>query len=209
MTPVNGMDGVIDYPFTDHKSLPMDLYLISKCRFVVGCNSGFSSCLPHSFNTPVLVTNYTAPATTAFWPYSNNLLLFMHALDKQSGKVIDAKDMCHPTNYGMTEARDNTVEFDALGYRWQPNSPEEILDAVKEMLELVETNSFNQPRTPEQELFHQYRLELLDCLWSPEKRQGNWKYSSTRSSESRISASFAARHFRTDNSNHCERSHRD
>ena len=95
----------------------------------------------------------------------------------------------------MNSAMDDTVKFGSLGYRWQPNSPEEILDAVKEMIELVETDSFDRPRTPEQELFHRYRLEIIDSLWSPVERKGVSKYSQAKSSESRISASFAARYF--------------
>ena len=193
MTPIGDIDGVIDYPFTEHWSMPMDLYLISRCRFVLGCNSGFSWCFPHCFNKPVLTTNISCSSNTACFPYSNNIFLFMHAVEKSSGRFISPKEMCHPSLAAINPAMDDAVSFDSLGYRWQQNSPDEILEAVQDMLELTEANAFDDPRTAEQELFHQYRLEILDSLCS----NGTviTKYSVIKSSQSRISAPFAARYF--------------
>lgn len=194
MTPIGTIDGVIDYPFTEYWSMPMDLYLISRCRFVLGCNSGFSWCFPHCFDKPVLVTNISCSSNTACWPYSNNIFLFMHAVENSSGRVISPKEMCHPSLAAINPDMDDTVSFDSLGYRWQPNSPDEILEAVQEMFQLTETDSFDNPRTAEQELFHLYRREILDYLWPP-NGTGIGKYAKIKSSQSRISATFAARHF--------------
>ena len=114
-------------------------------------------------------------------------------MEKSSGRCISPKEMCHPSLAAINPAMDDAVSFDSLGYRWQQNSPDEILEAVQDMLEVTEANSFDDPRTAEQELFHQYRLEILDSLWS----NGTviTKYSVIKSSQSRISAPFAARYF--------------
>lgn len=189
MKPVTGMSGVIDYPFTEQWSMLMDLYLVSKCRFVLGCQSGFAS-FPVAFDTPVLITNFTAIANTARFPYSNNIFLFMQMLEHESGKRLDMEHIYDPRLSTMS----NSFQFDALGYRCQTNTPEDILEATKEMLNLIENDSFNHPRSTEQELFHQKRLDTLDRISSPEQRLGNDKYITLRSSESRISAAFAARY---------------
>lgn len=187
MKPMGYMEGVIDYPFTQQKSLAMDLYLVSNCRFVLGCNTGFSS-FPLAFGIPVLITNFTATATSAWYPYSNNIFLFQHLVEIESGKRLDPE-----RNFDRLISKMNdTLHFAALGYRCQPNSPEEILEATKEILDLIENDSFDHPRSTEQELFHQYRLQAVNALWSQAQHSGDNRFSPVRSSQSRISASFAA-----------------
>lgn len=48
--------GVIDYPKSRFKSDWMDLFLISECRYFIGCQSGLTW-VPVLFGTPVLITN--------------------------------------------------------------------------------------------------------------------------------------------------------
>ena len=113
MTPIGDIDGVIDYPFTEHWSLPMDLYLVSKSRFVLGCNSGVSWCFPHCFNKPVLATNLSCASNTACFPYSNNIFLFMHAVEKKTGRIVSPKEMCHPSLYAINPDMDDAIAFDS------------------------------------------------------------------------------------------------
>ena len=191
MTRISGIDGVIDYPFTEHKSLPMDLFLMSRCRFVLGCTSGFSSSFPIAFDIPLLITNFPGPAFTVRFPGSNTIVMPSHVAEKGSGRVLSMREMFHPDIRTMNDS----VALDAMGYRWISNEPDAIVDATREMFDLVETNSFERPRTREQELFHRYRLEALDALWSPVDQRGNPRWSNVRSAESRISATFASRYF--------------
>ena len=73
MTRVKDIDGVIDYPFTKHKSMPMDLFLVSRCRFVLGSSSGFGTTFAPAFGSPLLVANESiAPVSTVQLPYDNN-----------------------------------------------------------------------------------------------------------------------------------------
>ena len=194
MKPMNGVPGVIDYPFTEHKSMPMDLHLVSRCRFVLGCNSGFSGSFPHPFDTPLLITNAAPIVNSARFPYSNTLFLFNDILKKDSGRRLGLPEMFTPEILTANQI----IQFDSLGYKWGSNTPEEILEATKEMLQLVEANGFNSPRTPEQDLFHSYRLEAIDSLWSRSDQKGDSRYAKLRTSESRISATFASRHFAGD-----------
>ncbi len=192
MTRVNGIDGVIDYAFSEDKNLPMDLYLVSRCRFVLGCTSGFSGSFPHAFNVPLLITNFPGPVFTARFPGSNTIVLLKHMAEKDSGRYLNLPEVFHP---GIRIMNDS-VKFEEMGYQWISNDPADILEAAREMLHLVETNSFDGPMTTEQELFHRYRLDALDSIWSPEEGVGKPRWSNVRSAESRISATFAARYFR-------------
>ena len=65
MQPFTEVEGVLDYPFTSKSNLMMDLYLVSKCKFVIGCESGFSTNFPVAFGTPLVVTNLTSSLITA------------------------------------------------------------------------------------------------------------------------------------------------
>ncbi len=96
---------------------------------------------------------------------------------------------------GMRCVINDPVKFASVGLRWEPNLPEDILEATKEMLNLIETNGFDQKRTKEQELFHQLRLKAVDYLCSTLEGHGKFRFSNGRSSQSRISATFAARYF--------------
>ncbi len=96
---------------------------------------------------------------------------------------------------GMRCVINDPVKFASVGLRWEPNLPEDILEATKEMLNLIETNGFDQKRTKEQELFHQLRLKAVDYLCSTLEGHGKFRFSNGRSSQSRISATFATRYF--------------
>ena len=196
MVRVKGIDGVIDYPFTEHKSLPMDLYLVSRCRFLLGCTSGVSSGFPAAFGTPLLITNFPGPVFSARFPYSNTLVLLKHMVERDSGRHLRLEEMFHPS----VSTLNDSIMLEAMGYRWVSNSPEDILKATEEMLHLIESDAFDSPRSSVQELFHQYRLRALDSLWSPSEGRGNPRWSNVRTTGSRLSATFASRHFEAEGS---------
>ncbi len=192
MTRVKGVDGFIDYPFTKYWSLPMDLFIISRCRFFLGCCSG-AIYFPPTFGKPTLITNFPGPAFTIRFPYSNILFLTKHVVEKESGRVLSLQEMFE--GEGRRCIMNDAVKFEAMGFRWESNKPEDILEATKEMLYRIETDSFDRKRTKEQELFHQLRLKAVDFLCSTLQGHGKFRFSNGRSSQSRISATFAARYF--------------
>ncbi len=192
MTRIQGIDGFVDYPFTKYWGLPMDLFLVSRCRFFLGCCSGaiyFST----AFGKPALVTNFPGPAFTIRFPYSNTLFLTKHVVEKESGRVLGLPEMFE--GEGRRCIMNDGVKFEAMGFGWVSNKPEDILAATKEMLYLIEANSFDRQRTKEQELFHRLRLQAIDYLCSTLTGPGKYRFSNGRSAQSRISATFAARYF--------------
>lgn len=195
MTRLPEINGVIDYPFTEHQSLPMDLFLVSRCHFILGCTSGFSGSFPLPFAKPLLITNFPGPVFTARFPYSNTIVMLKHMVEESNGRYLGLRETFNPDIGTMNDS----LMFGDLGYQWVSNSPDDILEASKEMLKLIETDSFDAPKTIEQQLFHQYRLEAINSIWSPSTQLGNPRFSNVQSAESRISAAFAKRYFAAEN----------
>jgi len=81
MTRIDGIHGVIDYPFTEHWSMLMDLYLVSKCRFFLGCSSGISAEFTLPFGVPALITNHPEPVDSGFQAYNNFIFLLKQPID--------------------------------------------------------------------------------------------------------------------------------
>jgi len=189
MKRVEGIDGLIDYPFTKHKNMLMDLFILSRSRFVIGCTSGFSFSFVLALGKPLLITNIPAPLYTSRLPYDNTLVMLRPMVEKATGRTLSLREMFQPK---LCLSMNDQVMAEDMGYRSLPNTPQDVLDSTIEMHHLVESGSFNQPRTREQEFFHQYRLETLDFL-----RYSLWRdrWSNVRAAESRLSATFGARHF--------------
>ena len=192
MEPLNGIDGLIDYPFTPHRSLPMDLYLVANCRFVIGCDAGFSTAFPVAFGAPLLVTNLASTVITAFWPYDNTRIMLKPVEEMAGGRILDLRERTFPALSTIF----NTGEFREMGYQWLPNTPEEILDATKEMIELVANDSFGGPKTKEQEYFDVCLKEALSILYPPGALRNDSRWAFQKDYHSRVSSTFAFQHFR-------------
>jgi hypothetical protein len=109
----------------------------------------------------------------------------------KSGRTLSLREMFE----GMTCLINDPIRFESVGLRWEPNLPEDILEATKEMLYLIENDAFDRERTKEQELFHQLRLRAIDYLCAMLQGSGKYRFSNGRTAQSRISAAFAARYF--------------
>ena len=192
MIPVNGIDGLIDYPFTRHRSLPMDLYLVARSRFVIGCDAGFSTAFPLAFGKPLLVTNLGSPVVSAFWPYENHRIMLQGVVESATGRVLSLPERSHPRLSTVY----NTVTFRDMGYHWEPNTAQEILDSTVEMVDLVEREAFGGPMTEEQEYFHRCRQEAVASMWPLGGPYGDPKWSQVQKTESRISAAYGAKHLK-------------
>ena len=190
MKRVRGIDGFVDYPLTKFWSLPMDLFIISRCRFFLGCCSG-ANLFPASFGKPALLVNYPPPIHTIKFPYSSTLFLLKHMIEIKNGRMLSLREMFE----GMHCVINDPIKFESIGLKWESNLPEDILEATKEMLNLIENDAFDQKRTKEQELSHQLRLQAIDYLCANLSGTGALRFSNGRSSQSRISSTFATRYF--------------
>ena len=104
---------------------------------------------------------------------------------------MSLRDMFH-LRFPLNE---NGLDIKAPVYRCLSNTPEDILEATKEMLHLVDTDSFGGPMTKEQELFHQYRMEALEAGGSLPAARRDMSFADLHQARSRISSTYVARYF--------------
>ena len=130
----------IDYPFSEFQSDFMDIYLQWKCKFVVANTSGIGD-VAKIFDTPFCGVN-NIPIDHA--PFGKKSIFIPKKLKRKDEgkylsldeyfKIIEKKDLtgkdngCYLQSGFYTNERLEIVD----------NSPEEILDVVKEMLNKVE-----------------------------------------------------------------------
>jgi|TARA_B100001063_G_scaffold247072_1_gene289921 putative glycosyltransferase (TIGR04372 family) len=128
MTRLDNVKGLIDYPFSEHKSDFMDVYLAAKNEFCIGTSSGYWS-LPTFFKKPVLLTNYL-PNLDYFMLDEKSVFLPKKVLNLKNNEFIKFEEnFSFPLGYMCTNfqlSKNNIKDID--------NSSDEIDLAVKEML---------------------------------------------------------------------------
>lgn len=124
--PLPPMARVIDYARSPLKSDWLDVVLMAECEFLVGCNSGFSQ-LAHLFNKKALWTNSIA-LETAPW---DDLVLWMPKLifSRAEGRHLTYPEIVE-RGYGSFQL---TQQYEAAHLELHDNSPEDILEATKEL----------------------------------------------------------------------------
>ena len=131
MKPLPPMERVWDYARSPERSERMDVFLLSSCRFFVGTNSGVSY-VPPVFGRPCLYTNWCALDHRPWW--SDNLLIHKNIRKRGSGDLLPYSQLIPPP-FGHVES----VEFfHRNGLDLVENSPEELMEAVEEMIQKVE-----------------------------------------------------------------------
>jgi putative glycosyltransferase (TIGR04372 family) len=131
MTPFPPMDNVVDYANHPLRDDWMDIFLIGSCRFFVGTTSG-PSAVATVFGVPKLVTNFFP---LGFWPYSGKDI-FIHKLlrSREDSRFLAIDEAFRPPLIGVHFSG----FFEDQGIEVLDNSPDDILDAVTEMLDVVE-----------------------------------------------------------------------
>ena len=143
-----------DIPYSNIKSELMDLFLIKECEFYVGTLSGTLD-TAYLFNKPVLLTN-TYELFPSFPRKKNDRAIFKKIIDKKTEETINIKDF----------AKFNIKYHDSLldikkDIMFEENSEEELYDAVKEYLDLInKKNHLNNIQIKFNELLHK-RLEEI------------------------------------------------
>jgi putative glycosyltransferase (TIGR04372 family) len=132
MTPLPQIDGLIDYAHSQYRTDWMDIFIISKARFLLMSNSGPGS-VAWLFGVPVAGTNWVPFSQGLLGQHDvripklivnrtdSEVLSFEHVLGSESLRDIH-------TN---AAARDNDIE-------WIDNTAEEICEFAVEMLNRVE-----------------------------------------------------------------------
>ena len=123
---------ILDYTFSDLRSDFMDFYISSKCHFAVGTDSG-AMMLPIFFRKPLLLVNVPA-FHGVLRGKCLTLFQFKSFKEIESGADISLLNLLEK-NAVVFESEN---EFVNAGIKLQENSSDEILNAVKEMLHLMD-----------------------------------------------------------------------
>ncbi len=131
MTPLPAMDGVIDYALSDWRSDWMDVFLFAGCRFFLGSTSG-----PHlvaeTFGVPVVITNLCPISYKA--PSKQDLFLPKLYRQRSNNRLLPLEMFMEPPFYYLM----NGEIYDQHGIEVVDNQPEEIVEAVEEMLDRLD-----------------------------------------------------------------------
>lgn len=128
MTLLPKMPQVIDYAHSEAKSDWMDVFLCAQCRFFIGTSSGMFG-LALAFGVPIMMTNFL-PGQALYYFTSKDIIIPRLCRSKRGHRILSFREMVFPP-IGMlaTQAR-----YEKFGIEVIENSPEEIRDAVQEML---------------------------------------------------------------------------
>lgn len=126
--------GVIDYA-TKYRSDFMDIYLAAKCRFFLGTQSGIMD-VGLIFDRPQLGVD-CAPFGVA--PPGKQCLFIPKLLsDPRTGEVYTIGHLLKTfSNWNDPKRLDGNLAFQ-LGYKYIDNTPEEILEVTREMLDRLD-----------------------------------------------------------------------
>ena len=135
MTPLPKMEQVIDYPFTKYKSDLMDVYLIKKCTFYIGCQSGILD-IASLFQKPILIVNMIEWTHSYPWCEDGRCIL-KHIYSHSQKKILTIKEM-----FDGPWTLQNLNRTVSSEYEFIENTLEEIEEAVIEYMDLLELQDF-------------------------------------------------------------------
>lgn len=131
MTPLPPMPQVIDYVHTDYFTDWMDVFLWASCRFFIGTQSG-PQLVPPSFGVPCVLTNFPSIGIR-LW-FSQNIQIFKLRWSEKESRYLNFSEII-TSDLGWAES---TEYLASMGVKLVDNTPEEINDAVMEMMDGLE-----------------------------------------------------------------------
>ena len=129
LTPLSAISKVIDYANSSWRCELMDLYLISQCRYFIGCDSGPFFLAGMLFHKPVLVTNIVQWGGP-YVSHRGDLAIPKHVYSKSRRRFLSLRELLEePPEYmrWYHPPKNDYVYID--------NTVEEIEGAVKEFLQ--------------------------------------------------------------------------
>jgi len=132
MAPLPKMPRVIDYACSPAKSEQMDVFLCARSRFLLGTSSGLSM-LASVFGVPCAITNNAPMGVTLLYAPRDIGIPKLVRSRREDRIWTFAEALSSPSsNYRFAD------QFEIDGLELVENSPEEILELSREMLERVE-----------------------------------------------------------------------
>jgi putative glycosyltransferase (TIGR04372 family) len=132
MEPLPPLPGLIDYAHCPFKSPALDVFLCAACRFFIGVASGLSH-LPTTFGVPCVLTNWVSNA----FPVYSTKDLFIPKLtwSDTEHRLLKFDEALEPQVRKLSYCGLKLFERDM---RAVDNSPEEIMELVDEMFEVLD-----------------------------------------------------------------------
>ena len=130
MKPIKNIKHCYDYAHSEFKSDFMDVFLAAKCAFCIGTSSGYYS-LATYFNKPILLTNYLP--LIGIYEIDQNSIILPKTIVKENGDILEINKIMSSSIMllGTNDAyKKNNLKI-------INNSPTELLEATKEMLNIL------------------------------------------------------------------------
>ena len=124
----------IDYASLDEKSDFLDIFLSSHCHMFISTGAGLDV-VAQVFNKPIVLVNCAQVA----WTRSSNkkqLTIYKHFVDKKNRKKLTLSEV-FKNNLALL---DHSESFKKKNIDLIENNSEDIKDAVRDMLELMDNN---------------------------------------------------------------------
>ena len=137
-------DNFIDYATSEHQSIINDILLTKECEFFIGCSSGPIVYVPF-FKVPVLMVNSVGLITI----FSQHELRYLHKKVFQEDNELGIDQIIESQALYV----DSVSDYQRYGYVFKDNDEVQILDAVKEVENIVSSNKDWQDLTKQQEEF--------------------------------------------------------
>lgn len=159
---------IIDYA-VKHRSDFLDIYLIAKARFIIGSDTGLAQ-VATVFDVPVVNTNVPFLDWASF--RKKDVFILKKPYGVREGRIL-ARDEILSRGLGRhVEAGKAQERLARQGVRYEENSPEEILEATREMARRLEGSYAARPG--EEQLQDRYRALFgpQDACWGFSSRIG-------------------------------------
>ena len=121
---------IIDYAFHEQKNDFTSIYLAARCHFAISSGLGIDS-VTEAFRRPVCYTNYVPLAYLRTY-HPNSLTIWKH--HEKDGKRMSVEEIHESGAATYMES----ATFEANNVKLIDNTPQELLDVVEEMADMME-----------------------------------------------------------------------
>lgn len=158
---------VIDYANSKFRSDFGDIYLGAHCFFFISVGSGLDE-VPHIFKKPILIVN--APGIDGAYHPTWHLFITKKVYDQNYNRYLSQREISQAFLYIETDRGRSLMKIARdKGLYFIENTPEEITEAVKEMVGRLTGNwkTSEEDEFLQQEFWQKYRDSGMTLLSSP------------------------------------------
>lgn len=127
---------IIDYATHSLRSDFLDIYLSAHCYFMLSTSCGLDS-VAQIFRRPLLITDFPLTELKPYFYWK--VFIFKKIFDTKNDKFVSIEEIFQQREL-FNDKRAMVKAWQEKGWRFIDNSPEEIVEAVDEMLQRLENN---------------------------------------------------------------------